>query len=193
MDTSAGDTYRVRLRSLQWATGLVRELNHSKDVDAVAVATHWALDSVYDLFEAHQQAVPIGKTAGMGKTAGQDAWLKNNDAETIGGLLFARGEKTHQIAEVKGPNPFGEYPDHFPSFAALTDWTWAKASTTQAVYEQRSQWYSQRVHGRPLWAPLDHAEHWFVEHAPSEIPGQDARSVPDWVEGVCPRYRKESQ
>lgn len=187
MNASAGDTYRVRLRSLQWASGLVRELSHSKDVDAVAVPAHWALDSIYDLFEAYRQVVP------MGKTPDQDTWLKKNDAETIGGLLFVRGEKTHKVAEVKGVNPFGKYPDHFPSFAKLTDWTWAEASTTNPLYEQRSQWYAQRVHGRALWVPLDHAEHWFVEHAPMEVPGQDARSVPSWVEGVCPRYRKEPQ
>jgi hypothetical protein len=46
MDTPLGDIYRVRLRSLEWATGPVRDLRHATDSDAVSVAVNWALDTV---------------------------------------------------------------------------------------------------------------------------------------------------
>lgn len=181
MGISAGDTYRVRLRSLQWASELVQDLRHSEDVDAVSVATHWALDSVYDLFEAYRQVAPFEKR--------QDTWLKENAAETIGGLIFIRGEKTHRAAQVKGVSPFSKHPASFPRFADLTRWVWAEVSTFNPQYEQRSQWYSQHVLGRPLWVPLDRAWIWFVENSPIAVPGQDALLVQGWVEGVSPRYR----
>ncbi|WP_247828225.1 hypothetical protein [Arthrobacter antioxidans] len=182
MDEILGSTYRVRLRSLQWATDLVRELRHSEDIDAVSVAAHWALDAVYDLFEVYRLATPIGKN--------HDAWLERNDAKTVGGLIFIRGEKTHQAAQVGGPNPFKKYSDDFADFANLTNWGWAKASTKDPRYERRLQWYSQNVVGRALWVPLDHAWHWFVENSPDKVPGQDARLVPGWVEGVHPIYKQ---
>ncbi|GAA1118365.1 hypothetical protein [Arthrobacter flavus] len=184
MNATYGDTYRVRLRSLEWATDLIRELRHSEDVDAVSVATHWALDAVYDLFEVYRLAAPIGKD--------HDGWLKDNDAMVIGGLIFIRGEKTHQGVRVDGPNPFKKYRKKFESFADLTDWVWADAATDNPRYQQRLQWYSKLLAGRALWVPLDHAWLWFVDNSPIKIPAQDARQVRGWVEGVRPNYRSQT-
>lgn len=182
LEATPSDTYRVRLRSLHWATNLLRELRYSEDEDAVSVAAHWALDAVYDLFEAYRLAAPIGKN--------HDAWLEKNNARIIGGLVFIRGEKTHNAALVGGPNPFKKYPDDFPDFAKLTNWVWADAPASKPQYQQRLQWYSTHVAGRALWVPLDHAWLWFLDNSPIEIPGRDARQVSGWVEGVRPIYRQ---
>lgn len=185
MSETVGDTYRVRLRSLEWASELVRELRHSEDADAVSVATHWALDAVYDLFEAYRQVVPIGKQMKI-----QDEWLEENAAETIGGIVFIRGEKTHKAAPVKGSNPFGKNSENFAEFAGLTNWVWAEATTTNPKYLKRFRWYSQNLLGRPLWVPLDHAWYWFATNSPLDVPGQAAMSVPGWIEGISPKYRE---
>jgi len=180
MTADLGATYRVRLRSLEWATGLVRELRHSEDSEAVSVAVNWALDAVYDLFEVHKLAAGF-----RGKLPAQDELLTRQNGEKVGGLLFVRGEKTHRAKRVDGPSPFRELPY---DFADLTHWVWARLTTTEGAFEQRANWYEQYVHHRPLWVPLDEAWYWFLTESPIKIHGQDARDVPGWVHSISPTY-----
>ncbi len=115
MNVDLGATYRVRLRSLEWATGLVRELRHSEDSEAVSVAVNWALDAVYDLFELHKLAAGF-----RGKLPTQDELLTRLDGEKVGGLLFVRGEKTHRAKRVDGPSPFRELPYDFADLGRVS-------------------------------------------------------------------------
>lgn len=176
METDVGAAYRIRLRSLEWSTGLVRELRHSEDVEAVSVAANWALDAVYDLFEVYMLAAGL-----RAKLPAQDELLALKAGEKVGGLLFVRGEKTHHARRVEGPSPFSELPY---AFADLTNWTWTQLTTTEAAFERRARWYGRHVHNRPLWVPFDEASYWFVANSPIEIPGQNLRNVPGWVESI---------
>lgn len=183
MNMPLGDVYRVRLRSLEWATGLIRELRHSADADAVSIAANWALDAVYDLWETYRIAANS-----RDKTPAQDELLTQLSGEKVGGLLFVRGEKTHQAKRVDQSSPFRELPYEF---ADLTHWVWAGLTTTSPFYRQRASWHEQHVHNRPLWASLDEAQYWFITNSPIEIIGQDARDVPGWVQGVIPVHTED--
>lgn len=178
MDMQLGDAYRVRLRSLEWATGLLRDLRHSADADAVSIAAHWALDAVYDLWETYRLALQS-----RDKTRAQDESLAQLSGEKVGGLLFVRGEKTHQAKRVDGPSPFRNLPYEF---ADLTHWVWAGLATAEPLYKQRAAWHEQHVRNRPLWVPLDEAWYWFVSNSPIEIIGQNAGKVTGWIHGVTP-------
>lgn len=179
MNDSPGDAYRIRLRSLEWASGLLRELSHSEDTDAVVVAANWALDAVYDLWELYRLVSALPRDI-----AKQDAHLVKLSGELVGGLLFIRGEKTHQAQQVHRPSPFKGLPY---DFAALTDWSWTNIGTSKPLYAQRLTWYQDRISERALWVPLDQAFYWFVENSPIDIIGQSAREVPGWIDGVVPR------
>lgn len=181
MRNSPGDAYRIRLRSLQWASGLLRELSHSEDSDGVVVAANWALDAVYDLWEIYRKVSPLSR-----KIEIQDEHLVNLRGQLMGGLLFIRGEKTHQAQHVHQPSPFKDLPY---DFANLTDWAWGKAENSNPRFDLRHTWYQNHVERRALWVPLDHAFYWFVENSPIEIIGQDARDVPGWIAGVAPRLK----
>ncbi|MGO4487603.1 hypothetical protein [Microbacterium sp. 2RAF4] len=182
MDTPLGDIYRVRLRSLEWASGLVGDLRHTTDSDAVSVAVNWALDAVYDLFETNRLAA-----GSHDKLLAQDGLLAQESGEKVGGLLFIRGEKTHRAKRVDDSSPFrGLLYD----FADLTHWVWADLTTTAPAFKRRAEWYKGHVCGRPLWVPLDQAWYWFVNNSPIEIIGQDALDVPGWVQGVAPMFAR---
>ena len=170
--------YRIRLRSLMWAAGLLKESRHSSDVEAVAVAANWGLDAVYDLFEAYRLVTETPR-----KLALQDERLRTISGEILGGLLFVRGEKTHRAERVESPSPFAELPYDFAKF---TDWTWSKLETESAGFAQRAGWYARFVQDRPLWVPLEAAEYWFLTHWPVEVSRAEAVGTPGWVDGVRP-------
>ncbi|GGM63108.1 hypothetical protein [Microbacterium saperdae] len=182
MDGDLEAMYRIRLRSLMWAAGLLKELRHSRDVEAVAVAANWGLDAAYDLFEAYIIAKDIQKNMKQ-----DDALLASTAGEVVGGLMFVRGEKTHRARRVDAPSPFKDLPY---DFAGLTDWTWSKLTTrpTASRYTQRAEWYQRHVQDRPLWAPLESAEYWFLKNWPTEVPRSESIETPDWVDGVRPFY-----
>ena len=185
MNMPLGDVYRVRLRSLEWATGLLRELRHSADADAVSIAANWALDAVYDLWETYRLA-----SNSRDKTPAQDELLTRLSGEKVGGLLFVRGEKTHQAKRVDQSSPFIDLPYEF---ANLTHWVWAGLTTDSLLYKQRAAWHEQYVRNRPLWVPLDEAQYWFITNSPIEIIGQNAHDVPGWIQGVMPARTEDLQ
>lgn len=178
MDMPLGDIYRVRLRSLEWATGLLRELRHSADADAVSIAANWALDAVYDLWETYRLAA-----GSRDKLPAQDELLSQRAGEKVGGLLFVRGQKTHRAKRVDRPSPFRDLPY---DFADLTHWVWTGLENTSRDFKQRANWHEQHVRNRPLWVPLDEAMYWFVTNSPIDIVGQDPSAVPGWIQGVTP-------
>lgn len=181
MDADVIHNYRARLRSLDWATQLLRDLRHSLDGEAVSVAAHWALDAVYDLFEAHRLATNLSR-----KVTVQDELLQQTSGEKLGGLLFVRGEKTHRAMRIDGPSPFRDLPY---DFADLTHWVWTDLTTSAPGLENRAVWYRQYVCDRPLWVPLDEALYWFLTKSPlGTTPRQDTISCTDWVRGVRPVY-----
>lgn len=185
MHTNLGAMYRIRLRSLMWSTELLKELRHSPDVEAVAVAAHWGLDAVYDLFEAYIIAT------GAQKSINQDgALLASTAGEVVGGLMFARGKKTHHARRAEAPSPFKDLPY---DFAGLTDWTWSKLATVPTDrLAQRAEWYQQKVQDRPLWVPLDSALYWFLKTWPVGVPRSEIIETPDWVAGVRPLYDSDA-
>ena len=169
MDLDNALHYRVRLRSLQWAADLLRELRHSPDSEAVSAVTHWALDAVYDLSEAHR--VLNGDASA---TQERDKELVRGSSEEgprwekVAGLLVARGKKTHKLASLVTANPLGELPY---DFADLTDWVWQRPSWHgEDRLAQRSAWFIEHVSNRPLWVPLDEAYLWFLVNSPVEVP-----------------------
>jgi hypothetical protein len=178
MDMPLGDIYRVRLRSLEWAAGMLRELRHSADADAVSISANWALDAVYDLWEAYRLA-----SSSRDKLPAQDELLIQQSGTKVGGLLFIRGEKTHRAKRVDCPSPFRGLPY---DFADLTHWVWADVTSAAPAFQQRATWYNQFVRHRPLWVPLDEAWHWFLTNSPIEVIGQDPREVPRWVQHLIP-------
>lgn len=180
MDIDLASSYRVRLRSLHWSTGLVKELRHSPDAEAVSVAVNWALDAVYDLFEVHRIA-----TSGPKRFVSQDKLLIESDGEKLGGLLFIRGEKTHQAKRADGPSPFKALPYEF---AKLTDWVWAEHTIDNERFAQRATWYNDHVRDRPLWVPLNEVEYWFLTQSTMEIPRPGNIKSPQWVTGVRAIY-----
>lgn len=103
------------------AAGSLKELRHSRDVEAVAVAANWGLDAVYGLFEAYIIAKDVQKHMKQ-----DDALLASTAGAVVGGLIFVRGEKTHRARRVDAPSPFKELPY---DFAELTDGTWSKLTT----------------------------------------------------------------
>lgn len=144
--------YRIPLRSLMWAAGLLKELRHSREVEAVAVAANWGLDAVYDLVEAYIVIKGIEKNMKQ-----DDALLKSTSGEVVGGLMFVRGEKTHRARRVDAPSPFENLPYNF---ADLTDRTWSKLTAMPTVprYVQWAEWRQRHVQDRPLWVPLESAK-----------------------------------
>lgn len=182
MEVDLEAMYRIRLRSLMWAAGLLKELRHSRDVEAVAVAANWGLDAVYDLFEAYIVIEGVQKSMKR-----DDALLESTSGEVVGGLMFVRGEKTHRARRVDAPSPFKDLPY---DFADLTDWTWSKltAMPTDRRYARRAEWYQRHVQDRPLWVPLESAEYWFLTNWPAEVPRSEIIETSDWVEGVRPFY-----
>lgn len=183
METNVASGYRIRLRSLQWSTGLVKELRHSSDAEAVAVAVNWALDAVYDLFEAYKLCSGFA-----GRMVDENKVLSDRPGSTVGGLLFIRGEKTHQGRRADGRSGFLELPY---DFARITDWVWAEAPATDPRYELRVDWYEAHVRHRPLWVPLDEASYWFLTNLPIPVEHQGPRDVDEWVDGVRPIYAND--
>lgn len=179
MKNSLGDAYRIRLRSLEWASGLLRDLSHSPDADGVVVAANWALDAVYDLWELYRMVSSVPRNIQK-----QDVHLETLLGQMVGGLLFVRGEKTHQALRVHQPSPFKDLPH---DFAGLTDWSWTKIENSTPIYEQRLLWHQNHVASRPLWVPLDHAFYWFIQNSPIDDISQDSHRVPGWIDGVVPR------
>ncbi|MEV7663514.1 hypothetical protein [Paenarthrobacter sp. NPDC089316] len=176
MDMPFGEIYRVRLRSLEWAAAMLRELRHSADADAVSISVNWALDGVYDLWEAYRLA-----SSSRDKLPAQDELLIQQSGMKVGALLFIRGEKTHRAKRVDGPNPFrGLQYD----FADLTHWAWADVTSDTPAFQQRATWCNQFVRHRPLWVPLEEAWYWFLTNSPIKIIGQDPREVPGWVHHI---------
>ncbi|WP_147305983.1 hypothetical protein [Subtercola boreus] len=188
MESELAENYRVRLRSLQWAGALLRELSHSKDVDAVLVAANWALDSVYDLSEGYWMLSGLENLS----VSEQDDHLADRSptaGEKLGGLLVARGKKTHHLTRVSELSPWHDLPY---SFANLTDWVWSRAAwPDNDRLGRRTRWYSEHVTGRPLWLAIDEAEYWFMVHSPVVIPPQDARTIEGWVAGLVPKFETE--
>jgi hypothetical protein len=184
MRTELADNYRVRLRSLQWASALLKDLSHSEDAEAVLVATNWALDSVYDLAEGYW--VLAGLT-GL-SVAKEDEHLSSRTpkcGEKVGGLLVARGKKTHQLMRLGAPSPFKNLPY---AFADLTDWVWAEPTwSMDDRLATRTKWYREQISGRPLWNAIDQAEYWFLDNSPIVIP-HHGTTVVEWVTGVRPTY-----
>ncbi len=178
--------YRIRLRSLMWAAGLLKELRHSRDVEAVAVAANWGLDAVYDLFEAFIFAKDVQKHMTQ-----DDVLLASTAGQVVGGLMFMRGEKTHRARRVDAPSPFKDLPY---DFAGLTNWTWSKLTTmpNDGRYTRRAEWYQQYVQERPLWVPLESAEYWFLKNWPAEVPRSKIIETSDWVDGMRPFYASGS-
>ena len=184
MGTELAENYRVRLRSLQWASALLRDLSHSEDAEAVLVATNWALDSVYDLAEGYW--VLAGLT-GL-PVARQDEHLSSRtpkSGEKVGGLLVARGKKTHQLMRLGAASPFKNLPY---DFADLTDWVWAEPTwSADDRLATRTAWYREQISGRPLWNAIDQAEYWFLDNSPIVIPHRETGTAA-WVIGVRPNY-----
>lgn len=181
--------YRVRLRALNWATGLLRDLSHSPDHEAVAVSLHWALDALYDRSEAYQIM-----TGGRRPVRDLDPELLELSTkkfesprwQVVGALLVARGKKTHQLAALIVDNPRRELPY---DFASLTDWAWAQASwDANDGLAERSSWYNSQVAGRPLWVPLDQAWLWFLINSPSPVPQMNLSPVTSWVSHLRPEF-----
>jgi hypothetical protein len=184
MRSEFADNYRVRLRSLQWASALLKDLSHSEDAEAVLVAANWALDSVYDLAEGYW--VLAGLT-GL-PVAEQDEHLSSRTpqcGEKVGGLLVARGKKTHQLMRLGAASPFKDLPY---DFADLTDWVWAEPTwSADDRLATRTSWYREQISGRPLWNAIDQAEYWFLDNSPIVIPHRETDSAA-WVTGVSPNY-----
>lgn len=173
--------YRIRLRSLLWSAGLLKELRHSPDVEAVAVAANWGLDAVYDLFEAYKIV-----SESSDRLVEQDVLLDSTAGQVVGGLMFMRGEKTHQAKRVDAPSPFKELTY---DFAKLTDWTWSKLEKLPTDrLAQRAEWYTRHVQNRALWVPLESAEYWFLKNWPVEVARPSIIETADWVDGVRPVY-----
>jgi len=181
-------SYRIRLRSLQWASSLLRQLSHTNDEEAVLVAANWALSTVYDLSEAYWKLHP---TVGKG-VVNQDAHFTScPGGERVGGLLVARGKMTHELATVSAVSAFRTLPY---DFAKLTDWAWAAPTwQTGDLLDGRTEWYRQHAYARPLWVPLEQAEWWFVENGPTFVTGEAVTASGDWVEGVSPDFLERDE
>ena len=184
MRSDLAENYRVRLRSLQWASALLKDLSHSEDAEAVLVATNWALDSVYDLAEGYWVLAGLTDLS----VANEDEHLSSRTPKTgekVGGLLVARGKKTHQLMRLGAPSPYKNLPY---DFADLTDWVWAEPTwPADDRLATRTEWYRQQISGRPLWNAVDQAEYWFLDNSPVVIPRREADSA-GWVAGVSPNY-----
>lgn len=181
-------TYHVRLRAVQWASSLLRQLSHSSDREAVSIAAHWALNAVYDLSEVYWPLVAPEVVKNPGKSIGgqlgrTDHLAQSQAGEKVSALLIARGKATHELSLVSELSSFRELPYEF---AKLTDWAWAQPTWKENEHLKRqTKWFSTHIAGRALWVPIDAAYYWFADRGPEFLTGESLTGAVDWVSDLA--------
>lgn len=154
------DTYRLRVFALEVEAARVRDTATGDNFDLAAVATHAALGALYDLYEAHFDAI------GIKLLKDRDAHLAERGGEDVGALALARGAKTHELMTVATVGGFGDLPYGTGPYGG--GWLWAHYTWTEPKFQTRAGWYAERVQSRHLWDPLDRAWWWFCMNLPPE-------------------------
>lgn len=154
------ESFLLSLRALELASTRVKEACNDVDIDAAAIEAHFGLHAVYDLHEAYFRPLAIGSIEA------QDSIYTASGGESVGGLILARGAKTHRLVTFARPGGFPDRPYGMGPYGP--GWIWKEYSWNEPKFQVRSSWYEKRVSSRMLWQPLDEAWWWFCENTPEE-------------------------
>lgn len=158
----SGDAFSLNLKALELASERVKEACTGDDMQAAAIEAHFGLHAVYDLHEAYF------RPRGIRKVTEQDEIYATTHGEVVGGLILARGARTHHLVTFARTGGFGDHPYGMGPYGP--GWIWKRYAHPDTAFEKRSAWYQARVAHRLLWTPLDEAWVWFLEHEPRECP-----------------------
>lgn len=154
------DSYLLSLQALELASDRVKTACQGVDIKAAAIEAHFGLHAVYDLHEAYFRPRKI-----RGYPL-QDQILDATGGWAVGGLALARGQRTHHLVSFPRTGGFGDHPHGMGPYGP--GWIWKKHSWSALEQQQRAAWYKARVSMRLLWAPLDEAWRWFLDHIDDE-------------------------
>lgn len=161
------ETFLLSLRALELASERVKEACKGEDIAAAAIEAHFGLHAVYDLHEAYHRPRQIASIKA------QDEVYAATGGEAVGGLVLARGARTHRLVTFATTGGFGDPPYGMGPYGG--GWLWKQYSWSEPKLQQRAAWYRDRVQFRYLWTPLDKAWTWFWQRVP-EV--NDAGTMP---------------